>query len=118
MVTNQSGIADVVFIRSIEPLTGIGEMGKRRKYFGKDLRRLTAGPGRLSEALDINLNDHGKSLFDQGSEVAIVKDNLFRGIVENGKRINLGVSKAKGDEAQGSIDRTWRFYLKDSLFLS
>jgi len=118
VVTSRSGVADVVFIRSLEPLIGIEEMRKRRKYFGKDLRRLTAGPGRLSEALDIGLQDQSKSLFDPDSKVTILKDNLFCAPIESGKRVNLGVSKAKGNEAQVSVDQPWRFYLKDSLFLS
>jgi len=118
IVTGEKGVADVVFIRSLEPLIGLETMQKRRNYCGSDPRRLTAGPGRLSEALGIGLTDQGRSLFAADENIVVLKDIFFVGKVERGKRINLGTGKASPSEAKDSIGQPWRFFLKDSPFLS
>ncbi len=45
IVVGEEGNADVVFVRSIEPLEGIEEMRQRRRYVGDDETRVASGPG-------------------------------------------------------------------------
>lgn len=95
--------ASAVLIRSIEPVTGLAEMQDRR---GTEKRRLLcAGPGRLCQALGIDISLDGApvemppfSFAPRLSELPIV----------TGTRV--GISKA--------VDRPWRFGLAGSPYLS
>lgn len=99
-----SGNNGFVLLRALEPTTGIPAMQKRRK---RDKRtELCSGPGKLSMALAINGEVHGKSLiryrtkgFHHGtSPVDIVTDR------------RIGISKA--------TERQWRFLEKDNQHVS
>jgi DNA-3-methyladenine glycosylase len=92
-----------VLIRAIEPLHAIELMRERRGV--RDAQILCAGPGRLTQALGIDMTHDGLPLdrapfsirpTAQSQEVAI------------GRRV--GISKA--------IDRPWRFGLAKSRYLS
>lgn len=65
------GRAGGVLFRALEPLTGIEEMARARRVelLGPgDLRKLTSGPGRLSEAFGITrARDNGRDLTSRGS---------------------------------------------------
>ncbi len=102
VVTNVNGLADAVLIRAIYPLDGKQEIIKRRNI--KNERNLTDGPGKLTQALGINTNLNGCSLFE--SPVWIEDRNLK----VNPKRIEatprIGVDYA-GDDAK----KLWRFVI-------
>jgi DNA-3-methyladenine glycosylase len=68
LVTCQKGIAEAVLIRAIEPLKGLPIMLRRRK--GAKGRLLTAGPGRVCQALGLNLSHDGLPL--GGPELTIL----------------------------------------------
>ncbi|WP_138431822.1 DNA-3-methyladenine glycosylase [Fodinibius saliphilus] len=110
VVTNIEDKADAVLIRAIKPVDGIDIMLKRRS-FQKASPELTAGPGRLSQALNITTNHDGTSLF---SETIWIED---RGIVFNPDQIHatkrIGVDYA-GEDAQ----LPWRFYPKETPWIS
>ena len=61
IVTNTEGKADAVLIRAIEPTEGIAEMQLRRNL-AKPEKRLTAGPGLLTQALGITTKHYGTDL--------------------------------------------------------
>ena len=92
-----------VLLRALEPTDGIGEMRIRRGPM-KDTN-LTSGPGKLTRALEIGREDHGKAFLGK-------KDRgLFHG--EAGEIVTgprIGISKA--------ADLPWRFGEKGSRFLS
>lgn len=117
IVTNDKGIPDVSFIRSIEPIYGKDVMFKRRGINNE--RNLSNGPGRLSECLDISIKDQGKDLVNTDSDIYILKPIVPQEIIiSSGKRINLGMhGKEKGD-ALNAINEDWRFYIKGNKFLS
>ncbi|MFH1547444.1 MAG: DNA-3-methyladenine glycosylase, partial [bacterium] len=73
IVTSKKGEADVSFIRSVEPIEGIEIMRERRKYFGKDLKRIASGPGLLSQALGLTPKDNCMYICDKNSEIKIFK---------------------------------------------
>lgn len=59
-VCEPEGVAGGVLIRALEPTTGI-EMMTRRRH-GRPLRELCSGPGKLTEALGLDLSDNGTTL--------------------------------------------------------
>jgi DNA-3-methyladenine glycosylase len=72
------GVAGGVLFRALEPVAGIKQMAKARgieQAKESDLKKLSSGPGRLSEALQITRDrDNGKSLVSARSDLRIVDD--------------------------------------------
>ena len=109
VVTNSKNIPHAILIRAIEPINGIKTMLTRRKKKNKDYT-LTSGPGSLTKALGITINDSGKSLMS----------NLIW--IENQKNINannvissprVGIQYAKED-----ISNPWRYRIKNNPWTS
>lgn len=118
IVVGEEGIADVVFIRSIEPLEGVNVMRQTRNYFGDDVRRIASGPGMLSVALGITKSDSGTIVYGKYSHIKLFRDSRYVCTVERGKRINLGVHGVSQDEASKAVEQPWRFFDPTSKFLS
>lgn len=92
-----------VLLRALEPVAGLEEMRQRRGGISDKL--LTAGPGRLTQALGIGRGDHGMSFLEtEGCAIVPGKPSEL----VSGPRI--GISKAK--------DLPWRFGDRDSGYLS
>ena len=109
VITNSKNIPHAILIRAIEPINGIETMLKRRNKKNKDYT-LTSGPGSLTKALGITINDSGKSLMS----------NLIW--IENQKNINennvissprVGIQYAKDD-----ISNPWRYRIKNNPWTS
>ena len=102
-VCGLEGEGSAVLIRAIEPRLGIAQMTKRRGVSGLDL--LCSGPGRLTQALNIDRRFDGNPLSDppfcwleKVDDVATVA----------GHRIGI----------KSGIDRLWRFGKAGSPFVS
>jgi DNA-3-methyladenine glycosylase len=110
VVTNAQDKADAVLIRAIEPADGEATILSRRKK-----ERLhpdvAAGPGRLTQALGITTDLSGTDL--TGSTIWIEDRNITPTESEMQCTPRIGVDYA-GNHAQ----RNWRFYLKDSEWVS
>jgi DNA-3-methyladenine glycosylase len=107
------GKAGCILIRALEPLAGVEQMRRARDLKGKrreaDLRLLTSGPGRLSEAFSITrARDNGKDLTAAESGLVIVKGGGASGRVRVTPRI--GIRKA----AQAKL----RYVLAGNAFVS
>ncbi|MBC2191286.1 DNA-3-methyladenine glycosylase [Listeria sp. FSL L7-0229] len=62
-ITMQKGIPEAVLIRAIEPdEESLAQMQYQRH--GKTGYELTNGPGKLTQALGLSMQDYGKTLFD------------------------------------------------------
>ncbi len=94
-VCEPEGVGAAVLIRALEPLTGIERMRKRRGGVAED--QLCSGPGKLTQALGIQLCENGTSLRDGPVRVLAAEAASER--VTVGTRI--GISKA--------VDLRWRF---------
>ena len=109
VVTNQSGIADAVLIRAIEPLDGLPIMQQRRG-FPVNPFHLTSGPGKLAVALGIDRTFNGKYL--TGNDVWI----------EEGERVParmIGTSTRIGLENAGEDAKLpWRFTIRNNPWIS
>jgi DNA-3-methyladenine glycosylase len=90
------GVAGCVLIRALEPLAGVEEMARARSIAGRgpgDLRKLTSGPGRLTEAFGITRRrDNGKDLTAARSDLWIADDGFRVPRVLRTRRI--GITKA------------------------
>jgi DNA-3-methyladenine glycosylase len=99
------GVAGGVLFRALEPLTGIKQMAAARglDITGPDdlknvnwLRKISSGPGRLCEALDVTRDrDNGKNLMSARSDLQIVDDGYRVRRVLVGPRIGITKSAAE-----------------------
>ena len=105
-VCEPEGIGSGVLIRALEPLEGIDLMRERRGL--QRLESLCSGPGKLTQALDIELVDNGCDLA-VGPVVFSARPRAWRDVdIVVDKRI--GITKA--------AELPWRFCAAGSRFLS
>jgi DNA-3-methyladenine glycosylase len=108
VVTNVAGAPHAVLIRALEPLEGIDVMRKRRQ--GQPDHNLTNGPGKLCIALGIDRRLDAADLL--GNRVWIEDAaKISRSRIASGPRIGI-------DYAEEWVDKPWRFWIKDNLFVS
>ncbi len=105
VVTEREGYPAAVLIRSLEPLSGLEVMARRR---GNDnARALCSGPARLCQAMGIDGTMNGSSLV-HGPVRILLRPQANAEEVVSGPRI--GISRA--------VDWPLRFCLKGSRWLS
>ncbi|KEQ24790.1 DNA-3-methyladenine glycosylase [Paenibacillus tyrfis] len=97
----------VVLIRAVEPYTGTELMYERRGRDKKE-RELTSGPGKLTKALGITMDDYGRPLFESPLYIAEGKQ---LGPVETGTRIGI-------ENSGEARDYPWRFWIGGNRFVS
>lgn len=105
IATGADGHGEAVLIRAVEPLEG--EVAMQTNRGGITGKGIGNGPGKLCQALAINSSFNGHDL-DQPPLQLIMKPQLSDDIVANSPRIGIKV----GQEA------AWRFYVKESPFVS
>ena len=105
-VAEPDGEAAAVLVRALRPTVGVDQMRRRRGRGRED--ELCSGPGRLTEALGVGLDDNGASL-SQPPFAVLPREGEWETIeVAVGPRI--GISKA--------TERPWRFCAAGSRFVS
>ncbi len=104
-VCEPAGIGAAVLIRALEPLSGIERMRSRRGDV-RDLD-LCSGPGKLTQALAVELSENATSLLD-GPISICAGDGDWATPVVVGERI--GISKA--------VELPWRFCAAGSPYVS
>ncbi len=70
VVTGPEDMAHAVLVRAVQPIDNVDIMLERRAMSRLE-RKLTAGPGALSQALGISIGHSGLSLFDPASNIWI-----------------------------------------------
>ncbi len=119
IVTDQKNFPAAVLIRSLEPLEGINDMIINRKLSSSLqptpyhlLTKLTTGPGKLTQALNITRTLNGEDLTT--SQQLYVADDGFTVAAHD-----VAISPRIGVNYAGPCALyPWRYYLKDSQFLS
>lgn len=107
IITNQKDHADAVLIRAIEPIDGIDLMLERRNM-EKTKKNISAGPGNVSKALGITKTQNTKP---------VTADKIK--VYDTGKTSNITTSTRIGIGYAGDdVNLPWRFYDKDSKFVS
>lgn len=109
VATNKKDKADAVLIRALEPLDGIETMLLRRKMSHME-KRLTSGPGVLTQALGINLKQYGLPLDGNIVWIENAEPVNNRGIIATTR---IGIEYAEEDAL-----KPWRFYIKENKWVS
>ncbi len=108
VVTEPDGIAAAVLIRALEPTAGIETMRGRRGVPGSSTRNLCSGPGKLCQALGIDLDMTRASLTEPPFSLVARRAGRKRPRIVAGPRI--GITKA--------AELPWRYCLAGSRYLS
>ena len=112
------GAAGGVLFRALEPVVGVEQMAEARgieltKAVAlrkiSELRKISSGPGRMAEALDVTRErDNGKSLVSPRSDLRIVDDGYrVRGVTVTPR---IGIVKA--------AERPLRYFVTGNPFVS
>ena len=105
-VTSEThGVGGGVLLRALEPLEGIALMERRRGT--TRLTDLTRGPGRLAQAMEIDLKENGLDFCAAGPlwlAAAVRKTGAI------GTSVRIGISR--------NVDRPWRFYERGNPHVS
>ena len=104
-VAEPEGEAAAVLIRALRPTVGLEGMRERRGE--RPDRDLCSGPGKLTEALGIGLEENGADL-GRDPFMLLPPEEDWKGRVATGPRI--GITKA--------VERPWRFCAADSPYVS
>jgi DNA-3-methyladenine glycosylase len=115
-VTEPEGTASAVLIRALEPAEGIelmrarrGRVGARARYSAtRELERLCSGPGKLSEALGVDLSLNGVDLFAPPFKLDAPAGEWAGVEVVTGPRI--GITKA--------AELPWRYCVAGNRYVS
>ncbi len=108
VVVNKKDIPQAVFIRAAQPVSGIEIIMKKRGM--RDIKKLCNGPGRLTQALGINLDFYGlkvsntKLYFLDGEKISKKE-------IVSAPRVNI-------DYAGEAKNLPLRFYIKNNPFIS
>ena len=104
VVTEPEGTAGAVLLRAVEPVEGV-EIMRRNRGVGAD-RLLTAGPGRLTQAMGIGREHNG---------VDLTRPPLY---LARGRTRAVPVATSSRVGIRVATDRPWRFYISGSPYVS
>jgi DNA-3-methyladenine glycosylase len=108
ITTEKHNIPGAVLIRAVEPLKGINLMRKNRLV--KQLKRLTNGPAKLTQAFGISVRHNGLDL-TKSRELSIcasVTKKISYTLVISRPRVGI----------KSATEKMWRFYIKNNPFIS
>lgn len=105
-VSEPEGVGAAVLIRALEPIEGIDVMRARRGL--ESVRSLCSGPGKLTQALGIELRHNGVDLA-RGPVKICERPAAWRDVEVSVDR-RIGITKA--------VELPWRFCAAGSRFLS
>ncbi|KMY48903.1 DNA-3-methyladenine glycosylase [Peribacillus loiseleuriae] len=97
---------EAILIRAVEPVEGIERMQQRRSL--QDVKKLTNGPGKLTKALGITMQDYGSSYT---KPPIYITSGIIPEHISIGPRIGIGNS----GEAK---DYPWRFWITGNSYVS
>ena len=108
-VCEPEGVGAAVLIRALEPATGLEVMAERRGLPDPSrVRALCSGPGKLTQALGIELSDNECDLARGPVVISERPENWVEAPLATGVRI--GITKG--------VELPWRFCVSGSRFLS
>jgi DNA-3-methyladenine glycosylase len=105
VASESRGVGAGVLLRALEPLEGVAEMGRRRGT--TRLRDLARGPGRLAQAMDVDLRFDGVDLC---ADRRLWLGEPVRPAGRIGESVRIGLSQ--------EAHRLLRFYERGNLFVS
>jgi DNA-3-methyladenine glycosylase len=105
VVTEKEGVPGAVLIRALEPVKGLDLMVRRRARFEVHETGLTNGPGKLVQALGIQLENNKNPVF---------KKPLY--LIEGIRKEKVGVTTRIG--LTEGADLPLRFFLQGNRYVS
>jgi DNA-3-methyladenine glycosylase len=103
--TERKGVAGAILIRALEPLNGIELMKKNR---GKEeVRELTNGPGKLTQALKIDRRLNGEDLV-RSEELFLARGKVTDFEIRDSSRIGI----------DRGLEFRWRYFIGGNQFVS
>jgi DNA-3-methyladenine glycosylase len=116
VVCGDEGWASAVLLRGATPLSGVDEMFASRPGIERE-RDLSAGPGRLCQAMGIDGSFDGTDLVTGTSDVAgsdgvLLCDDRTAPPDDPGISTRIGLSPGKGEESP------WRYYVRGAVGVS
>lgn len=112
VVTQEQGRGEAVLLRAAVPLEGIDTMaGNRALHFTRDSqspRALLSGPGKLTQALGVNMSHNGRTFFEDDLKIVDLGKEVPAHEIAESPRV--GISKA--------TEKRYRFFIKNSPWLS
>ena len=106
LVAELEGTPGAVLVRAIEPRVGLERMAELRGV--TDPLALCSGPGKVGQALGVDLAMNSRSLDDVGMTITVPRDLPVESEISEGGRV--GISRG--------LDRNWRYWLSDSEYVS
>lgn len=108
VTAGREGDPQAVLIRGVEPLENKNLMWEKRKV--KKEKDISNGPGKLTKALGITREDNGVDL--------VASENLW--LEDDGYKVKdiIETTRIGIDYAEEDVLKPWRFYIKDSIFVS
>jgi DNA-3-methyladenine glycosylase len=106
VLTEREGVAGCVLIRAVEPVEGESIMWERRPT-ARQPTDLTSGPGKLTQAMDIDNRFHRRSLLVPPLFFADPDVRKSHRVATSSR---IGITRA--------VDRPWRFYCEGNRFVS
>ena len=114
ITANREGHHEAVLIRAGEAVDGIERMIGNRGLTAKSAANLANGPGKLCQALQLDMSQSGLDLTDESNQgVYIASDGYKVRPADIQSDARIGVGYAGKDR-----DRPWRYYLKTSPSVS
>ncbi len=107
VVTEKETVAGAVLVRALKPLSELETMKKRRST--NDIRKLTDGPGKLTQAFGITREHSGRDLTAESFCIIEIESKEKTPLPIN-VTTRIGISRAK--------EMPYRFYLTTSPFVS
>ena len=107
VTSEAAGVGAGVLLRALEPLEGIDRMQGFRG--GADLLDLARGPGRLAQAMQIDLQQDGVDLVPPPARCGLQRVGGKRASYRR-KSIRIGLTR--------NVDRRLRFYVRASPYVS
>jgi DNA-3-methyladenine glycosylase len=109
VVTEPDGQSAAVLLRAIQPTFGLDLMARRRGA-SKESRDLARGPGRLCQALALNLADNRADLTGDALWISETPDQPALASASIATSPRIGISQG--------VDLPWRFYIAGNASVS
>lgn len=97
---------NAILIRAIEPFTGKELMKERRGM--QDLKKTTNGPGKLTKAMNITMDDYGKTYY---SSPLYITEGFSPTYISTGPRIGI-------QNSGEAVNYPYRFWVTGNAFVS
>jgi DNA-3-methyladenine glycosylase len=104
VVTEEEGVAGAVLIRALEPIAGSELLLENRPV--ATIVQLTNGPGKLTQALGIDLTHNGAQL--NGEDLGIIESGVADFDIVSAGRIGISAG----------VELKYRYFIENNLYVS